>query len=109
MADTITRIVGPAALSSGTGTAFTGSSGYTYTLREMTITNPSATDVTVKLAIQASAGSIADSEVILPTSTIEAGGMAEWNGFKVLSGTEVIRYTVSGNGLTFTASGLVQS
>lgn len=108
MADTLARIVGPVNIPSGTNTLFTGTAAHIYTIRHMKILNPTSAAVTVKLAIQATAGAIADSELILPTVSIDAGGFAEFDGLEILEGTEVIRATASATGMTFSASGLDQ-
>ena len=108
MADTLSRIVGPANIGSGTSTLFTGTSAHVYTFKHMTVVNPTAAAVTVKMGIQATAGTLDDDELFLPTATIDAGGIAEWDGTMVLTGTEVVRAVASATGLTFTASGLDQ-
>lgn len=108
MADTLTRIVGPVNIPSGTNTLFTGTAAHVYTIRHMKIINPTAASVTVKLGIQATAGTLDDDDLILPTVSIDAGGFAEFDGLEILTGTEVIRATASATGMTFSASGLDQ-
>lgn len=104
MADTLKRIVGPANIPSGTNTLFTGTTAHTYTFKHMTIVNNTAGAITVKLGV----GGVADSNLFLPSATIDAGGMAEFNGLLITSGTETIQANASATGLTFTASGLDQ-
>lgn len=105
MSDLLERIAGPEAVASGASTLFTGIAAHTYTIRHMTLTNNTGSPVTVKLGI----GGVADANLILPSSVIEAGGMAEFSGILVLSGTETLHASTSGTGLTFTMSGLDQS
>jgi hypothetical protein len=109
VADTLKRIVGPVNIASGTSTLFTGTTAHVYTIKHMVIVNNTAADITVKLGIQTSAGTLDDEDLILPTATIDAGGFAEFDGLQILTGTEVIRALASASGLTFTATGLDQS
>jgi hypothetical protein len=104
MADVLKRIVGPANIASGTSTLFTGTALHTYTFKHMTIVNPTAAAITVKLGI----GGVTDALLFLPTATIDAGGMAVFDGTLVLTGAETIQANASATGLTFTASGLDQ-
>jgi hypothetical protein len=106
--DLLKRIVGPANVASGTSTLFTGAAAHTYTIKHMTIVNNTAAAIVVKLGVQTAAGALNDADLILPSAAIDAGGVAEWDGTLVLSGTEVIRANASASGLTFTASGLDQ-
>jgi hypothetical protein len=108
MADTLKRIVGPANVGSGTTTLFTGTAAHVYTIKGMTLVNPTGAAIVVKMGVQATAGTLNDADLILPSCTIDPGGMAEWDGLLVLTGTEVIRANASASGLTFTASGLDQ-
>jgi len=108
MANTLSRIVGPANVASGTSTVFTGTTAHVYTFKHMTIVNPTAGAITIKMGIQAAAGTLDDDELFLPTATIDPGGIAEWSGTMILAGTEVIRAVTSDTGLTFTAHGLDQ-
>lgn len=108
MADTLKRVFGPANIASGYSAVFTGTAAHVYTIKNIVIVNPTSAAITVKLAIEATSGSQADSELILPTATIDAGGMAEFDGLCILTGTEVLTATASATGLTITAHGLDQ-
>jgi hypothetical protein len=108
VADTLDRIAGPQEVASGTSTLFTGTAAHVYTIKHMTLVNPTAGAITVKMGIQASAGTLENDELILPEAIIDPGGLAEWSGLLVLTGTEVVRATASAAGLTFTMSGLDQ-
>jgi len=108
MADTLKRIFGPATVASGTSTIFTGTAAHIYTIKTIKIVNPTSAAITIKMGIQATAGTLNDSELILPTATIDAGGMAVYEGTIILSGTEVIRAVTSASGLTISGHGLDQ-
>jgi hypothetical protein len=105
MADTLSRIVGPVNLASGTSTVFTGTAAHTYTLRSIRVVNPTAAAVTVKLGI----GGVTDALLVLPATSIDAGGWAEFDGVLVLSGTETLQANTTATGTTITVSGLDQS
>lgn len=110
MADTLSRIVGPVNMASGLSTVFTGTTAHTYTIKQITVVNNTAADITVKLGIQAvTADPLADADLFLPTATIDAGGMATFDGLLVLSGTEKLRAHTSATGLTISVHGLDQS
>lgn len=104
MADTLKRIAGPVNIPSGTNTLFTGTTAHIYTFKHMTILNNTAGAISVKLGVNG----VTDALLFLPYATIEAGGMAEFNGLLITSGTETIQANASASGLTFTASGLDQ-
>lgn len=108
MADTLKRIFGPANIASGTSTVFAGTAAHTYTFKHISVVNDSGAAITVKMGIQAVAGALADSDLFLPLTTIEAGGMANFDGMMVMSGTEVIRAETSASGLTISGHGLDQ-
>jgi hypothetical protein len=103
--DILKRILGPVAIASGTSTLFTGTAAHTYTIKNIKVVNNSGATVTLKLGI----GGVADANLILPTATIDAGGMAEFDGLLVMSGTETLQAVASATGLTITISGLDQS
>jgi len=104
MADTLKRLAGPTNIASGTSTLFTGVAAHVYTVKHMTIVNNTAGDINVKLGV----GGVTDALLILPNSTVAAGGEAEWSGLLVLTGTETLQANASATGLTFTMSGLDQ-
>ena len=104
MADTLKRITGPQNIASGTSTLFTGTAAHIYTFKHMIIVNNTAGAITVKLGV----GGVTDALLFLPSSVIDAGGFAEFNGLLITSGTETIQANASASGLTFTASGLDQ-
>lgn len=105
MADTLSRVVGPVAIASGTSTVFTGTSAHTYTIKNITVVNPSASSVTLKLGI----GGVTDGLLILPATAIGAGESAQFDGLLVLSGTETLQANTTGAGLTIFVAGLDQS
>jgi len=105
MADTLSRIVGPVNLASGTSTVFTGTAAHTYTIRSIRIVNNTAAAVTVKLGI----GGVTDALLILPPTSIDAGGWTEFDGVLVMSGTETLQANTTATGTTITVAGLDQS
>mgnify|MGYP003329154190 FL=1 len=105
MPDTLSRIAGPANLASGTSTVFTGTAAHVYTIRSIRIVNNTAAAVTVKLGI----GGVTDALLILPPTSIDAGGWAEFDGVIVLSGTETLQANTTATGTTITVAGLDQS
>lgn len=104
MADTLTRIFGPVNIASGTSTLFTGVTGHIYTFKHFVIVNNTGAAISVKLGI----GGVTDALLILPYTSIDAGGMAEGDGLWITSGTETIQANAGSTGLTITASGLDQ-
>lgn len=106
MADVLSRIVGPAAIASGSSTIFTGTTAHVYSIKSIRVVNTDAANAkTLLLGI----GGVAAANQILPTITIDAGGWAEWDGLITLTGTETLQATASATGLTITISGLDQS
>lgn len=105
MADTLSRIVGPVNAASGTSTIFTGTAAHTYTIRSIRMVNTTSAAITVKLGI----GGVTDALLILPATSIDAGGWAEFDGVLVLSGTETLQANTTATGVTITVAGLDQS
>ena len=105
MADTLSRILGPVNIASGTSTLFTGTAGHTYTIKTILIENNTGGSITVKLGI----GGVADANLILRSMPIGAGEEAVFSGLLVLSGTETLQANASASGLTITIGGLDQS
>lgn len=105
MADTLSRISGPANIANGSSTVFTGTGGHVYTIKEIRIVNNTAAAITVKLGI----GGVTDALLIMPTVSVPAGGILRHPCFVVLSGTETLQATASATGSTLTLSGLDQS
>lgn len=104
MADTLKRVFGPINIPSGTNTLFTGTAAHVYTLKHIIILNPTGAAITVKLGI----GGVTDALLILPTTSIDAGGKAEFDGLQILTGTETLQAVASATGMTITATGLDQ-
>jgi hypothetical protein len=105
MADTLSRLVGPATVVSGTSTIFTGTAAHVYTIKTVLIENNTGGSITAKLGI----GGVADANLILRSIAIGTSEEAVFNGLLVLAGTETIQANTSGSGLTITISGLDQS
>lgn len=104
MADTLKRLAGPANIGSGTSTLFTGVAAHIYTIKNITVVNNTAGSITLKLGVNG----VTDAALFLPSSVIDAGGLAVFDGLLVISGTETIQANASATGLTFTMSGLDQ-
>jgi hypothetical protein len=105
MPNILSRIFGPANLASGTSTPFTGTTGHTYTLRNIRVVNGSAAAILFKLGI----GGVLDANLIIPQISIPAGGILNHDCFIVMAGTETLQANTGGTGLTLTVSGLDQS
>lgn len=104
MADILKRLVGPSNIALGTSVKFTGITAHVYTIKNITIVNPTTTDITVKLGI----GGVADANLILPSVVIAAGESGQFDGLLVMSGTETLQANATATGLTITVSGLDQ-
>jgi hypothetical protein len=104
MADTLKRIFGPSNIPAGANTLFTGTASHVYTIKSITILNPTARAISVKLGMNG----ITDDKLFLPWVEIAAGGMGEYHGLKVMSGTETIQANATLSGLTISVSGLDQ-
>lgn len=105
MTDTLSRIVGPVNLASGTSTVFTGTTAHIYTIRSIRVVNNTAAAVTVKLGI----GGVTDALLVLPPTAIDAGGWGEFDGVLVMSGTETLQANTTATGTTITVAGLDQT
>jgi len=103
--NTLSRIVGPVNIASGTSTIFTGTASHVYTIKSIRIVNNTAGAITVKLGI----GGVTDALLLVPPASIDAGGWAEFDGLLVLTGTETLQANASATGTTITVSGLDQS
>ena len=104
MADTLSRLAGPANIASGTSTVFTGTAAHIYTIRSILVVNDSASSVTLKLGING----VTDPDLILPSTAIGVGERLEFDGLVVLTGTNTLQADASATGLTITVSGLDQ-
>jgi len=98
------RIVGPVNLANGTSTVFTGTASHRYTIKKMTILNPTAGSITVKLGI----GGVTDALLILSATALAAGESTVFNGMENLTGAETLQANTTATGCTFTANGLDQ-
>ena len=105
MANLLSRIAGPIAIASGTSTVFTGATAHRYTVRGITITNNTVAAINIKLGING----VADINLILPQSSIDAGGFATFDGVLVLVDTDALIAVAGTSGLTITLSGVDQA
>lgn len=105
MADTLSRLVGPVNMSSGTSTVFTGTSAHVYAVKNITVVNGSAGSITLKLGI----GGVTDPLLFMPATAIGAGESAQFDGLLILAGTETLQANTTATGLTIAVSGLDQS
>jgi hypothetical protein len=96
MTDTASRVYGPAALTGSNATLYTVPSVTTAIIRNIHISNTSAADATVSLAINGTSATAAN--CFLKGFTIPAFGEYDWNGFMVLATTDTLQ------GLSGTAS-----
>jgi len=103
--EVLMRIAGPSNIASGTSTLFTGTASHRYTVKQITIVNPTAGAITYKLGI----GGVTDAVLIMPAVTLQAGEYTTFDGLLVLSGTETLQANATATGGTFTMSGLDQS
>jgi hypothetical protein len=100
------RIVGPANMSSGTSTIFTGTGSHRYTIKNIRVVNNTAGAITFKLGI----GGVTDALLIGAAITLAAGDtFVDDTNMVVLEGTETIQANTSATGLTVTISALDQS
>jgi hypothetical protein len=104
MADVLKRLLGPVNVANGSTTIFTGVAAHIYTIRNITIVNPTAGTITVKLGVNG----ITDASLILPSTPLGPGESAQFDGMLVLTGAETIQANASATGLTITISGLDQ-
>ena len=104
MPDTLSRLAGPMDIPSGSSTLFTGTASHVYTIKTMTIVNATGSSINCSIGINGTS----NSHLILPYTSIDAGGRAEFSGLEVLTGTETLHATTSADGLTFTMAGLDQ-
>lgn len=100
---TLSRIYGPANIAAD-GAVFTGTAGHVYTIRHISLVNTTGAAITIALGV----GGVAAANLFLPTATIDAGGLATFDGTMVISGTEAIHADISATGITITIAGLDQ-
>jgi hypothetical protein len=101
--NSLKRIVGPAALS--TGTIHTVPDLHTQTLRWVKILNPSAGPITAKLGI----GGTADANLIAGPVTIGAGESYREYMHCTMEAGETLQANVSGAGCTVVINGIDQN
>ena len=104
MADQLVRIFGPVAIPEGDSIVFTGTRGHIYTIKHIVVANNTSGAISIALGING----LDNQHIILPSSSIDAGGWAEYDGLLVLANTDTFQATTSLDGLTITASGLDQ-
>lgn len=109
MADSLKRLAGPTNLASGFNLVYSGSSAQTATLKTIGIVNSTTADMTVSLHVSASSAATAANEVILPTTTIEAGGFAMSTAPHMIQGVEYLNAIASASGMTITVHGLLST
>lgn len=105
MADTLSRILGPSNIGSGTNTLFTGTAAHTYTIKHIIIVNATAGSITLILGI----GGVTAATQILGSTAIGAGERLEFTGLLVMTGTQTLQSSATATGMTITVSGLDQS
>ncbi len=105
MAEVLTRLAGPVALTSGTQTVFTGTAAHVYTSLDLRIVNPTAGDITVSVGVNG----LADENLIIADVTLSEDDMLDDNSRHVLAGTDTLEVQCSADGLTLTWSGVDQS
>lgn len=105
MADTLSRIFGPANVANGTSTVFTGTANHVYSFRDgIRIVNDSTAAISIKLGI----GGVADADLIMPSITIPDGAGYLVEGLIVLTGAQTLQAATSASGLTISGHGLDQ-
>lgn len=102
MADTY-KVLYQGQLSTASGTVYTVPSGAQTIVKSMRIVNTSASSTTVKLW----QGGSADSNVILPATTVDAGGFAEFEGTLTMAASTTLAAQAGANtAITVTIYGL---
>jgi hypothetical protein len=105
MPDILDRTVGPVDVPAGDSVLFTGTAGHVYTIKQISIVNGTAGDISIAIGIDG----IADADLILPDVFLLAGEWCDFDGILIVSDTETINARASSDGLTFTANALDQS
>lgn len=102
MADTY-KVLYQGQLSTASGTVYTVPSGAQAIVKSMRIVNTSASNTTVKLW----QGGSGDSNVILPATTVDAGGFAEFEGtLTMAASTTLVAQAGAATSITLTIYGL---
>lgn len=102
MADTY-KVLYQGQLSTASGTVYTVPSGAQAIVKSMRIVNTSASAATIKLW----QGGSADSNVILPATSIDAGGFAEFEGtLTMAASTTLVAQAGAATAITLTVYGL---
>lgn len=106
MADTASRVYGPAQPGTGNATLYTVPGATTTVIRNIHITNTTASAATISLAINGTAATAAN--CWLYTLSIPANGAYDWSGFLALAATDTLQgLQGTGSALTVTVSGVV--
>jgi len=102
MATQLKKLAGPANAATATSSIFTGTSGHYYAIKNLRYVNNTAAAITVKFGI----GGTADANLLIPSTSVPAGGMLNHDCYVVLEQTEVLHINVSATGGTYTVSGV---
>jgi hypothetical protein len=106
MADTASRVYGPAQPGTTNGTLYTVPGATTATLRNIHIANTTASAATISLAINGTAATAAN--CFLSGLSIPANGSYDWSGFLVLATTDTLQGLQGTTGaLTVTVSAIL--
>lgn len=106
MADTASRVYGPAQPGTGNATLYTVPGATTATIRNIHITNTTGTAANISLAINGTAATAAN--CFLYQFSIPANGSYDWSGFLVLATTDTLQgLQGTGSALTLTVSAIL--
>ena len=106
MAETASRVYGPAQPGTGNATLYTVPGGTTAVIRNIHICNTTGTAATVSLAVNGSAATAAN--LFIAAQNIPANGSYDWSGFLALATAETIQGLQGTlNACTVTISGVL--
>jgi hypothetical protein len=103
MADTAKRVAGPTLLTATAATVYTVPASTTTTLRNIHVSNETATAATLTMSI----GTDGAGKRLFTGFTVAANDVVDWSGFIVLAAGELLQaFSGTASALTLTVSGV---
>ena len=97
--------LGQAAITTGVTTLYTVPAATRTLLKEFSISNTTAADITVRVFLVPSAGSAGTSNAFLYDVPVPLANALQYNGIEVLNAGDTIQIQAASTGLTIIASG----
>lgn len=94
------------AIGTGSGTlAYTVPTGFRTIVRDICLSNTTSSSLSVTLHLVPSGGSVAASNMLVPSSVVNGNTFIQWTGEQILTAGDFIQAIGSGSGMTMNISG----